>query len=78
MEVIVDLIERLRGYIEVIASNFVFIISGLCYIASLILIIVSVVADQRGSNIGFNAGKWVINTAVAGTLILAAGEIFGF
>lgn len=77
MDSIVNFLNELAAGLESMAVSFVSVINYVLFFASLILIVTMIIADQRGQNIGFNAGKVVFIMLISAVAITLAKEIYG-
>lgn len=53
------------------------IVMYLCFAACVILVLVTIIANNTGKNVGFAAGDWAIRSAIAAGCLFAAKQIFG-
>lgn len=77
MDKVLDFLGKFENQLHKAALLFVSISQSLCFIIALILLIIAWAADQRGMNLGFNAGRWAIGAGIVGWCIVIAKNIFG-
>ncbi|TXI90326.1 MAG: hypothetical protein E6Q36_01645 [Chryseobacterium sp.] len=73
----VQYINQFKGQIKTAVLAIYDIVMYLCFGAAAILVLVMIIANQRGANVGFSAGEWAIRAGVAAGALFACKSIFG-
>lgn len=78
LDALINYLKQFSGQIKTGALIIYDICMYLSFAAATILILVMIIANKTGSNVGFSAGEWAIKAAICAGALVGVKSIFGF
>lgn len=77
IDAFINYINQFKGQIKTGVLAIYDIVMYLCFGACAILVLVLIVANNTGKNVGFSAGDWALRAGIAAGALYGVKQIFG-
>ncbi|AZB02435.1 hypothetical protein EG359_22515 (plasmid) [Chryseobacterium joostei] len=77
LDALINYLKQFSGQIKTGVLIIYDICMYLSFGAAAILVVVMIIANKTGSNVGFSAGEWAVRAAVAAGALFGVKQIFG-